>query len=268
MFSLAVRAGKLTSRPPITLLAEENVREGFHRPAGVHAAPCAAPRAQGPGRGRRGGVRLSDVPPAWQRARGAVVLVHACGSRTAGYRRQRAPSGRRHEKQAPAAAGADGATPRRSWRVGGHSGLLNAHTCFTATGARSATSGPPGWPRARPSALPGLLFHDLKRSGARNYRRAQVTEDVIMRIGGWKTPSMFRRYNVVDERDLTEAAERLAGFLTDAASAPPTIVPLAASAETRPAGSPPVSSRRLHGQNTDNRGTPAIAPPATTAVSS
>ena len=33
-----------------------------------------------------------------------------------------------------------------------------------------------------------------------------------MRIGGWKTASMFRRYNVVDERDLTEAAERLTGF--------------------------------------------------------
>ena len=28
---------------------------------------------------------------------------------------------------------------------------------------------------------------------------------------------MLRRYNVVDERDLAEAAERLSGFLTDAA---------------------------------------------------
>jgi hypothetical protein len=66
--------------------------------------------------------------------------------------------------------------------------------------------------------LPGLFFHDLRRSGARNYRRAQVTEDVIMRIGGWKAASMLRRYNVVDERDLTEAAERLSNFLTNAAS--------------------------------------------------
>jgi hypothetical protein len=30
---------------------------------------------------------------------------------------------------------------------------------------------------------------------------------------------MLRRYNVVDERDLAEAAERLSGFLTDAARA-------------------------------------------------
>jgi hypothetical protein len=76
--------------------------------------------------------------------------------------------------------------------------------------------------------LPRLLFHDLRRSGARNYRRAGVTEDVIQRIGGWKTKSMFARYNVVDERDLTEAGERLAAFLTDAANAPPTVVPLRA----------------------------------------
>jgi integrase len=60
--------------------------------------------------------------------------------------------------------------------------------------------------------LPGLLFHDLRRSGARNYRRAGVTEDVIQRIGGWKTPSMFKICNVVDERDLAEAGERLAGW--------------------------------------------------------
>jgi hypothetical protein len=83
-----------------------------------------------------------------------------------------------------------------------------------------------------------------------------------MRIGGWKTPSMFRRYNVVDERDLTEAAERLAGFLADASSAPPTIVPLARS-------TPPMGVLlREHGQNTDNRGTSAVAAVGSTTVSS
>jgi hypothetical protein len=69
-----------------------------------------------------------------------------------------------------------------------------------------------------------------------------------MRIGGWKTKSMFARYNVVDERDLTEGAERLAGFLADAASAPPTIVPLARS--TPPGGGPSRRTRTEHGQST------------------
>jgi hypothetical protein len=42
------------------------------------------------------------------------------------------------------------------------------------------------------------VVHDLRRGGARNFRRVGVAKDVSQRIGGWKTPSMFRRYNVVD----------------------------------------------------------------------
>jgi hypothetical protein len=62
------------------------------------------------------------------------------------------------------------------------------------------------WTRpARGNGLPRLLFPDLRRSGARNCRRAGVGEDVIQRIGGWKTASMLKRYNIVDERDLAEA---------------------------------------------------------------
>src|SRR5262249_15505208 len=65
----------------------------------------------------------------------------------------------------------------RSWRIGGRSASPNAPTCFTAAGAQFATSRPPGSRRAQPSGLSGLLFHDLRRSGARNYRRAGVTEE-------------------------------------------------------------------------------------------
>src|SRR5262249_13626108 len=50
--------------------------------------------------------------------------------------------------------------------------------------------------------LPGLLFHDLRRSGARNYRRAGVTEEVIMRIGGGEKPRQFSRYHRLDEPHL------------------------------------------------------------------
>jgi integrase len=93
--------------------------------------------------------------------------------------------------------------------------------------------------------LPRMLFHDLRRSGARNYRKAGVDEDVIQRIGGWKTASMFKRYNVVDERDLADAGERLSNFLAAAATTAPTVVPLDPVRRTLGAGE--------HGQNTDIR---------------
>jgi integrase len=59
------------------------------------------------------------------------------------------------------------------------------------------------------AGVPNLLLHDFRRSAARNLIRAGVNRDVAKRITGHKTDSMFSRYNIVAENDLTEAAEKL-----------------------------------------------------------
>ena len=59
----------------------------------------------------------------------------------------------------------------------------------------------------------GVVPHDLRRCAARNLARAGVQEQIAMRITGHKTASMYRRYRIVDERDLREATESLEVYL-------------------------------------------------------
>ena len=51
---------------------------------------------------------------------------------------------------------------------------------------------------------------DFRRTAIRNLARAGVLRPLAMRMTGHKTESVYRRYAIVSERDLHEAALKLA----------------------------------------------------------
>ncbi len=68
--------------------------------------------------------------------------------------------------------------------------------------------------------LVGRTPHDFRRTAAWNLIRAGVAQHVVMQLCGWKTDAMFRRYAIVDERDLRSAVEMLAKGTTGGQSGP------------------------------------------------
>ncbi|MGH9625118.1 MAG: site-specific integrase, partial [Bryobacteraceae bacterium] len=72
------------------------------------------------------------------------------------------------------------------------------------------------WQKARVRAgVPDLLIHDLRRTAARNMIRAGVPERQVLDIVGWKTRTMLDRYNIIDERDVHAAGEKMARYLEE-----------------------------------------------------
>ena len=71
-----------------------------------------------------------------------------------------------------------------------------------------------GWKEAGVRAnVPGLKFHDLRRSAVRTMERAGLTRNIAMSISGHRTESVYRRYDIVSRGDLTNAANKLEDYI-------------------------------------------------------
>ena len=87
------------------------------------------------------------------------------------------------------------------------------------------------------AGIPGLRFHDLRRSGIRNMTRSCVPPSIAMSISGHRTISTFLRYDIASEEDKREALRKVEARAVAEAGKRSNVVPI-----------------REHGENTENRG--------------
>ena len=88
-------------------------------------------------------------------------------------------------------------------------GKLSTDYVFTRQG-RPIVDMRDAWAAAcKEAGCVGLLFHDLRRTAARNLVRNGVPAKVAMKITGHRTSSMFQRYNITDGSDIREVTRKL-----------------------------------------------------------
>lgn len=80
--------------------------------------------------------------------------------------------------------------------------------------------------------LPTVLFHDLRRSFAKDAVDSGNDPKTVMDIGGWRTVSVFHRYQIVDTRQMAKALSRLEVARTSAPSSA-VVIPLAEAVRAR-----------------------------------
>jgi integrase len=211
MFSLAVQAGKLLHQPYIPLLAEDNVRQGFFERAQFDdvLAKLSSPLAA---------VATLAYYAGWRVTSEVLPLQWSQVDRTAGTLRLE-----------------PGTTKNRDGRLFKYAeiddlravidGLWDAHLELQRDGVicpwvfqrrRGKRRGcriksfVRAWRTAcREAGCPGRIPHDFRRTAVRNLTRAGVTDTVAMKITGHKTRSVFNRYDITSEEDLSEASRKL-----------------------------------------------------------
>ena len=220
MYKLAIKSGRLRTMPYIGMLKERNVRTGFVKDADYQALSRETAKA---------GLWL----------RGLFEVAYTYGFRKTELTGMRVRQVDLKEGTIELNPGETKSDEGRAVEITESvrsilaqciAGKKADDLVFTRAGGSPAGNFRRVWAGSCAAAgCPGLLFHDLRRSGVRNMRRAGISEKVAMGISGHKTRSVFERYNIVDPADLKEAAakiergaeRRASGNEADASASPP-----------------------------------------------
>jgi integrase len=204
MFSLAIDAGKLHSKPHIPMLAEHNTRRGFFERDAFEAVRDHLPEPLRPvvEFAYLTGWRLASeiLPLEWRQVdwEGRTVRLDP-GSTKSG-------EGRTY----PFTAALE--TLLRAQKAE-HDALRKAGRIvpfvFHRGGSRIKSLRGSWKAACKAAGVPGRLVHDFRRTAVRNLERSDVGRSAAMAMVGHRTEAIYRRYAIVDSGALRDAAAKI-----------------------------------------------------------
>jgi integrase len=228
--TIAVKQGRLIARPAFPEIGVQNARVGFFEPAEFEAVvrELPAPIKRVAVVGYYTGWRKSEILGlTWAQVdftHGIMRLEPtstSAGTSTKNNEGRTFPFG-----EVAALAGALRAQRADSEEVQRRLGALIPWVWHRDDGSRICKIDEAWRAACKRAGYPDRLFHDLRRTAARNLIRAGVPEHWAMQLCGHRSPEVFRRYAITSEADLKEAVARLANLPSEARSS---VIPLKAA---------------------------------------
>lgn len=200
MFNLAVQSERLQRKPYIPMPREANPRTGFFERSQFEAVLTALPDCLKP-------VAEFGYYTGWRRSEITSLRWDQVDLKGRSIRLWTGTTKNEEGRFLPL----DG----ELWRIirkQRNTPVVGCPYVFHRQGRRIGTFYKAWAEACRQAECPGLLFHDFRRTAARNLTRAGLSETQAMMITGHKTREVFRRYNIVTEGDLAQAIKSLAVF--------------------------------------------------------
>lgn len=232
MFNLAIQAGLVTRKPHIPSVRVDNVRTEFLEAGDLAAVIAELPEdlamvarfAVLTGWRKREILHLN-----WRQVDFTAGVVRLEPGTTKNYEGREFPFGALPELDQLLRQQRD-----RTARVQRETGRVVA-TVFHR-GGRPILSMRGAWKEAcKRAGVPGVWFHDLRRTAVRNLERAGVSRSVAMKLTGHKTESVYCRYAIADSAAQAEGVAKLARF-RDQDAATRKVVPIGNGTVTAQSG--------------------------------
>ncbi len=206
MFTLAVRARKLITKPHIPLLAENNARTGFFEREQFTAVRARlTPVLQA--------IATTAYYTGWRTRSEILTLEWSQVDRQAGVLRLEVGSTKTKKGRTFKYAQIVELREAIEAQWTAHEALKKAGTIcpyvFQRKGKRVKSLRKAWVAACKASGCPGRIPHDFRRTAVRNLTRAGVTDTIAMAVTGHRTRAVFDRYDITSEADLDDAAVKL-----------------------------------------------------------